>query len=80
MKTIILGLGMVLCVLTFTGCEKEEYCNCGQVRADWIDDNGYALWVRNLCSGNYKTFYVSSSVWMNKYEGDNYCSHEVNQW
>ena len=24
MKTIILGLGMVLCMLTFTGCRKQE--------------------------------------------------------
>lgn len=25
MKTIILGLGIALCMLTFTGCEKEDY-------------------------------------------------------
>lgn len=25
MKTIILGLGLLLCMITFTGCEKEDY-------------------------------------------------------
>ena len=32
MKTIILGLGMVLCMLTFTGCRKQEK----RVLGGWI--------------------------------------------
>lgn len=58
-------------------CTKES-CNCGVIQSDNIDN--YSIVIRNSCSGNNKTFYLSEGDWMNAHPGDNYCITNVESW
>ena len=82
MKTIILGLGMVLCMLTFTGCEKEKDtiangCNCGKVvEHEFLttEDNTY-FWVeiQNNCSDSITTFVLDELEWSKTHINNSMC-------
>jgi len=54
-------------------------CSCGYI----TDDNNYpnyTLSVKNICSGNTQTFYVTYDVWFNNYVGDYFCFSNVSSW
>jgi len=55
-------------------------CSCGYVTDDGVDSNGYTLTVRNICSNNYRTFYVDADTWFNYYYGDYICFSNVICW
>ena len=74
MKKLILIVGVVL---TMMSCTKEN-CNCGVIQSDNIDN--YSVVIRNSCSGNNKTFYLSEGDWMNAYVGSDYCITNVESW
>lgn len=54
-------------------------CSCGWITDD-DNSNGYTLTVRNICSGNYRTFTVSFDTWFNNYVGDYICFNNTNPW
>jgi len=69
--------------LAFIGCEKTEIiekknCNCGLITADNVHD--YSIDIRNSCSNNVKTFYLTEGDWMNAHPGDNFCISNVSNW
>ena len=74
MKKLILIVGIGL---TMISCTKES-CNCGVIQSDNISD--YSIVIRNSCSDNNKTFYLSEGDWMNAHSGDDYCINNVESW
>ena len=75
----------ILLLTLFVGCKKEnpqpkveEVCNCGLVQSD--DVNDYSVVIKNSCSGNNKTFFLSEGDWMNAHVGSNYCITNVKNW
>lgn len=57
---------------------KKESCNCGVIQNDNAADNSVVI--KNSCSGNNKTFYLSESDWMTAYVGTNYCITNTTSW
>ena len=52
--------------------------NCLQLQSDNVSN--YSVVIRNSCSGNSKTFYLSEGDWMNAHPGDDYCITNVDSW
>ena len=64
MKTIILALGLVLCMLTFTGCRKQEE----KVLGEWTAPYGLRLSVNsNSITIHYFDSYSSLGLGGNSY-------------
>ena len=74
MKKIIV---LVAIAIGMASCTKEN-CNCGVIQSDNIDN--YSVVIRNSCSGNNKTFYLSEGDWMNAHPGSDYCITNVQSW
>ena len=74
MKKLILIAGLSLLMMS---CEKES-CNCGVIQSDNVND--YSVVIKNSCSQNVKTFYLSEGDWMNAHPGDDYCINNVESW
>lgn len=74
MKKLIVLVGIALVMLS---C-KKEVCNCGVIQSDNVYD--YSVVIRNSCSKNNKTFYLSEGDWMNAHPGDNYCITNIDSW
>lgn len=75
MKKVIL---VVALAIGFASCKKEETCNCGLIVSD--NPSNYSVDIRNSCSDNVKTFYLTQGDWMNAHPGDNYCITNVTSW
>ncbi len=71
-------------MLIFTACEKpveeSEQCNCGTILNDNVDNDSYSVDIKNDCTGNVKTFYLTEGDWMSAYVGENYCITNVTSW
>lgn len=74
MKKLIV---LVVLTLVMLSCTKKN-CNCGVIQNDNVYD--YSVVIRNSCSKNNKTFYLSEGDWMNAHPGDNYCITNVDSW
>jgi len=74
MKKIIIIVAITLLAIS---CEKKN-CNCGVVQSDNIAD--YSVVIKNSCSKNNKTFYLSQGDWMNAHPGSNYCITNITSW
>lgn len=74
MKKLIL---LLVIAIGMASCTKEN-CNCGVIQSDNIDN--YSVVIKNSCSGNNKTFYLSEGDWMNAHPGDDYCITNVDSW
>jgi hypothetical protein len=68
---------LAVAITVLTSCFKQKpkpensYCACGRVESkkivQTVDQGGiylYTLTVRNRCSGNYRTFYVSEEQYI----------------
>ena len=78
MKKILLAS---LVALTLNSCKKKEEdkpCNCGVVQSDNVQD--YSVVIKNECSGNNKTFTLSTGDWMNAHPGSTYCITNASKW
>lgn len=77
MKKVILSIAVVALI---SSCKKkeDEPCNCGIVQSDNVQD--YSVVIKNECSGNNKTFVLSSSDWMNAHVGSSYCITNSTKW
>jgi hypothetical protein len=64
----------------FSSCKKEEKapCNCGIIQSDNVQD--YSVVIRNECTNNNKTFYLSQGDWMNANPGERYCITNSGKW
>jgi hypothetical protein len=74
MKKLIV---LVSIAIGLASCEKES-CNCGVIQSDNVND--YSVVIKNSCSQNVKTFYLSEGDWMNAHPGDDYCINNVESW
>jgi hypothetical protein len=74
MKKLIL---LASIVIGLASCKKEN-CNCGVIQSDNVND--YSVVIKNSCSQNVKTFYLSEGDWMNAHPGDDYCINNVESW
>lgn len=77
MKKIML----ILSVVALLGsCKKKDEgpCNCGVIQSDNIQN--YSVVIKNECTGNNKTFYLSQGDWMNAHPGNNYCITNSSKW
>jgi hypothetical protein len=74
MKKLILIAGLTF---TMMSCEKEN-CNCGVIQSENVSN--YSVVIKNSCSQNVKTFYLTESDWMNAYVGSDYCINNVESW
>ena len=74
MKKVIVLAGIVLMM---AACKKEN-CNCGVIQSDNVSD--YSVVIKNSCSGNNKTFYLSEGDWMNAHPGTDYCITNTTSW
>jgi len=74
MKKVIM---IIVIALMAMSCQKEV-CNCGVIQSDSVYD--YSVVIRNSCSKNNKTFYLSEGDWMNDHPGNNYCITNVDSW
>jgi hypothetical protein len=77
MKKVILSAVLFTALLS---CKKEDVtpCNCGTIMSDNPSD--YSVDIKNDCSGNVKTWYLSQSDWMTAYVGTNYCITNTTSW
>jgi hypothetical protein len=55
-------------------------CSCGTISNDGIDNGCYWLEIRNVCSGNKKTFCFDQDIWMSNYVGDYFCVTNQPSW
>jgi nitrous oxide reductase accessory protein NosL len=79
MKKIVLAIAVVALISSCKKKEKEEGpCNCGIIQSDNVQD--YSVVIKNECSGNNKTFTLSSGDWMNAHVGSNYCITNSGKW
>jgi hypothetical protein len=77
MKRLVL---VVALAIGFASCKKEEnkICNCGLIVSDNVSN--YSVDIRNNCSDNVKTFYLTEGDWMNAHPGQDYCITNVTNW
>ena len=77
MKKTILAIAIVALI---SSCKKEDTspCNCGVIQSDNAAD--YSVVIKNECSGNNKTFYLSQVDWMNAHPGNSYCITNASKW
>jgi len=80
MKRVILLAAVVLGMMSCTKENPTSDCNCGIITDDGIDGNCYYVVIRNNCSGNERTFCLSSSDWFTAFVGTNYCITNVSSW
>jgi hypothetical protein len=75
-KTLLTVASIVL----LASCKKKETapCNCGIIQSDNVQD--YSVVIRNECTNNEKTFYLSQGDWMNAHTGNRYCITNVDKW
>lgn len=76
-------LSVVFLSIGLMGCKKENVapnktCNCGVIMSD--SASNYSVDIKNDCSGNTQTFYLSESDWMTAYVGTNFCITNVTSW
>lgn len=77
-------------LVTVSSCKKDdettpqENCNCGLVTED---DNGttngdswYSIDIRNSCTDNVKTFYLTQGDWVNAHVGNDFCITNETSW
>lgn len=76
MKKLIFSLAVATTLLA--SCKKDEVCNCGEVVSD--NASNYSVDIKNSCSGNVKTWYLSQDDWMDAYVGSNYCITNTESW
>jgi hypothetical protein len=74
MKKVMMIMAIALLAMS---CEKKN-CNCGVIQSDNIQD--YSVVIKNSCSQNNKTFYLSEGDWMNAHPGQHYCITNVTSW
>lgn len=74
MKKLIV---LVSIAIGLASCEKEN-CNCGVIQSENVSN--YSVVIKNSCSQNVKTFYLTESDWMNAYVGSDYCINNVESW
>lgn len=67
---VSIAIGMASC--------KKESCNCGVIQSDNVSD--YSVVIKNSCSQNVKTFYLSPEDWMEAHPGMDYCINNVESW
>ena len=68
-------------IFTMASCTKEQLgkkCNCGVVQSDNVSN--YSVVIKNDCSGNFRTFYLTEADWMGAYVGSNYCITNITNW
>lgn len=76
MKKVMMIMAVALLAMS---CEKEVTpCNCGVIQSDNITD--YSVVIKNDCSNNNKTFYLSEGDWMNAHPGNDYCITNTTSW
>lgn len=77
MKKIVIAIAIVASI---SSCKKEsnDPCNCGIVQSDNIAD--YSVVIRNECTSNTKTFYLTQGDWMNAHVGSKYCITNATKW
>ncbi len=87
MRTKLL-LTMILSFLLMS-CQKEIppppnqcscTCHCGTIYDKYISNNGFCVDVRNDCSNNFRTFYLSVDEWTVLDVGDRTCFTYINYW
>jgi len=78
MKKTMLVLAVVALISSCKKKEIESPCNCGIVQSDNVKD--YSIIIRNECTNNDKTFYLSQGDWMNAHPGSKYCITNVGKW
>jgi hypothetical protein len=71
--TIALLIGMISCKK-----ETKKPCNCGLIVSD--DAINYSIDIRNECSNNVKTFYLTEGDWMNAHPGNRHCITNTTSW
>jgi hypothetical protein len=76
MKKVIFSIAVLTALLS--SCNKDEICNCGTIVSDNPSD--YSVDIKNQCSENVKTFYLSENDWMSAYVGTNYCITNTTSW
>jgi hypothetical protein len=70
---------VLILTLALFSCKKEtKTCNCGIVQSDNVQD--YSIVIRNECSNNNKTFFLSEGDWMNSHVGNRQCITDVKSW
>lgn len=76
MKTTVI----ILSIAFLISCKKKETapCNCGIIQSDNVQD--YSVVIRNECTNNNKTFYLSQGDWMNAHPGNRHCITNVDKW
>lgn len=74
MKKLIV---LVSIAIGLASCDKEN-CNCGVIQSD--NATNYSVTIKNSCSGNVKTFYLSAADWMEAHPGNDYCITNVESW
>lgn len=79
-KTIMIALliGMISCKKETKQPTVQKPCNCGLIVSD--DVTNYSVDIRNDCSNNVKTFYLTEGDWMNAHPGNNFCISNVTRW
>ena len=77
MKKSIIAIAIVASI---SSCKKEsnDPCNCGIIQSDNIQD--YSVVIKNECTSNNKTFYLSQGDWMNAHPGSKYCITNATKW
>ena len=58
--------------------KRIKFSNCGLIVSDNVSN--YSVDIRNNCSDNVKTFYLSEGDWMNAHPGQDYCITNVTNW
>ena len=76
MKKVIFSIAVLTALLSSR--KKDEICNCGTIVSDNPSD--YSVDIKNQCSENVKTFYLSENDWMSAYVGTNYCITNTTSW
>ena len=76
MKKVIFSLAVATALLS--SCKKDEICNCGEVVSD--NASNYSVDIKNSCSGNVKTWFLSQEDWMDAYVGSNYGITNTESW
>ncbi len=79
MKKLLI-LGVAVLGMSLSSCEKIKECNCGLVTDDGNGGGQYWVDIRNNCSDNVKTFYLSQGDWMNAHPGEDYCITNTEAW
>lgn len=74
---------MFALLIGMTSCKKEttepvNFCNCGLILSDNVED--FSIIIKNDCSSEVKTFYLTQSEWMVAHPGQKYCVIHAKNW